>query len=488
MRKALTALAVAAVATTLLPGVPAAATATPSAVRWGPCPENVAAPGLECSTLKVPLDYRKPDGRKIEVAMSRLASKDPARRRGVLLLNPGGPGAAGLRFPVDLVAAGLPRRVLDTYDVIGFDPRGVGHSTPVTCALTPEQQLRGNVPPYAPTAADVAKRAAEVKAIARQCATSKTAFMLPYATTANTARDMDRIRQALGEPKLSYLGYSYGSQLGAVYTTLFPQRSDRIVIDSNLPPGGINHEDRSLFARGVEDRLPDFAEYAAAHPEYGLGSTPERVTEKYFELAERLDRTPVQGADGAMFRMATFVMLFRDATFPALAELWKSTDTGQSSTPSSSASKEAAPSSDNSFASHLAVVCGDSRWPRSIRTYQRDVEIDRKRYPMFGAAAANIRPCAFWPSDPIEPPVRVHDRGASNVLMVQFLRDAGTPLAGARKMQRALGDRARMVTVDQGGHGVYLLGENTCADTAVTTFLTTGKRPVRELTCAAEPA
>ena len=84
--------------------------------------------------------------------------------------------------------------------------------------------------------------------------------------------------------------------------------------------------------------------------------------------------------------------------------------------------------------------------------------------------------------------MRVNDRGPSNVLMVQFLRDAGTPLAGARKMQRALGHRARMVTVEQGGHGVYLLGKNTCADTAVTTFLTTGKRPVRELTCAAEPA
>lgn len=486
MRKALTALTVAAVATALLPGVPAAATATPSSVRWGPCPENVAASGLECSTLKVPLDYRKPDGRAIDIAISRLASRDPTRRRGVLLLNPGGPGAAGLRFPVDLVAAGMPRSVLDTYDVIGFDPRGVGHSTPVTCALTPEQQLRGNVPPYAPTAADVVKRAEEAKAIARQCATSKTGFMLPYVTTANTARDMDRIRQALGEPKLSYLGYSYGSHLGAVYATLFPQRGDRIVIDSNLPPGGISFEDRSLFARGVEDRLPDFAEYAAAHPGYGLGSTPEQVTEKYFELAGRLDRTPVQGTDGALFRMGTFAMLFRDANFPALAGLWQSMDTGQA--PPAGAADDPVPNSDNALSGHQYVVCGDSRWPRSIPTYQRAVEADRQRYPMFGAAAANIRPCAFWPSGPVEAPVRVNDRGPSNVLMVQFLRDAGTPLAGARKMRRALGDRARMVTVEEGGHGVYLLGKNTCADTAVTTFLTTGKRPVRELACAAEPA
>ncbi|TXK39985.1 alpha/beta hydrolase [Nonomuraea sp. C10] len=485
MRKALTALTVAAVATALLPGVPAAATAKPSAVRWGPCPESVAASNLECSTLKVPLDYRKPNGRTIDIAISRLASKDPTRRRGVLLLNPGGPGAAGLRFPADLVAAGMPRSVLDTYDVIGFDPRGVGHSTPVTCALTPEQQLRGNIPPYAPTPADVAKQAKQAKAIARQCATSKTGFMLPYVTTANTARDMDRIRQALGEPKLSYLGYSYGTHLGAVYTTLFPQRGDRIVIDSNLPPRGVNYEDRSLFAQGVEDRFPDFAEYAAAHPGHGLGSTPEQVREKYFELAGRLDTTPFQGADGALFRLLTFSMLFNDANFPALAGLWQAFDTGQMP---AGAADDSVLYPDNLMSSHQYVVCDDSRWPRSIPTYRRAVEADRKHYPMFGAASANIRPCAFWPSGPIEAPVRVTDRGPSNVLMVQFLRDPGTPLAGARKMQRALGNRARMVTVDQGGHGVYLLGKNTCADTAVTTFLTTGKRPVRELACAAEPA
>ncbi|MEU3164101.1 alpha/beta hydrolase [Streptosporangium sp. NPDC006930] len=486
MRTALKALTVAAVATILLQGVPATAATAPSAVRWGACPKDVAAPGLECSTIKVPLDYRKPDGRKIEVAISRLASKDQARRRGVLLLNPGGPGAAGLRFPADLVTAGLPRSVLDTYDVIGFDPRGVGRSTPVTCALTPEQQFRGNVPPYAVTTADVAKRAKEVKAVARQCATSKTAWMLPYVTTANTARDMDRIREALGEPKLSYLGYSYGTHLGAVYATLFPRRGNRIVIDSNTPPGGITYEDRSLFARGFEDRLPDFAEYAAAHPEHGLGDTPEQVTEKYFELAERLDRTPVHGFDGPMFRMTTFGMLFRDTTFPALVDLWKMADTGQA--PSPPPAQDPVPDVDNSLSSHQYVVCGDSRWPRSVRAYQRDVEADRKRYPMFGAAAANIRPCAFWPSGPVEPPVRVNDRGPSNILMMQFTRDVGTPLADARKMRRALGDRARMVTVDEGGHGVYLLGGNACADTAVTTFLTTGKRPVRDLACAADPA
>ncbi|AHI02134.1 alpha/beta hydrolase [Kutzneria albida] len=476
-----TVLVAVAVAAAVVPGVSAAA--TPSTVRWGPCPADVAAPGLECSTLEVPLDYRNPDGRKIEIAVSRLASKNPSQRRGVLLTNQGGPGGAGLHFPVDLVAFGLPQSVRDSYDVIGFDPRGVGHSTPVTCDLTPQQKMRGNIPPYANTAAEVAKWAEQAKAIARQCATSKTAWMLPHITTANTARDMDRIRAALGEPKLSYDGYSYGTYLGAVYTTLFPQHSDRIVLDSNVGPDGWDAAGGRLFARGFQDRFPDFAKFAAAHPEYGLGSTSEQVTAKYFELAARLDRTPAPGVDGALFRLGTFGYLYGDAQLPKLAELWRALDTNQPLPPLDGLT----PDPDNAISSNRYVICGDSRWPRSVQTYQHNVAVDRVRYPMFGAAAANIQPCAFWPSDPVEPKVRIGDQGPSDVLIVQNLRDPGTPLVGAQQLRQAFGERARMVTADQGGHGVYLLGKNKCANNAVTRFLTTGQRSANDLACAAEP-
>ncbi|MGC4938693.1 alpha/beta fold hydrolase [Kribbella sp. DT2] len=193
--------------------------------------------GMQCGTLKVPLDYGQPDGRTIDIAVSRLPSKKPEARRGVLLTNPGGP-SAGQNYPAFLVAMGLPQSVRDAYDVIGFDPRGIGKSTPVTCDLTTEQQGTGSIPPYARDSAAVAKHAALVQQIAKQCATSKTSWMLPHISAANTARDMDSIRVALGEPKISYAGASWGTYLGAVYTTMFPQRSDRIVLDSNLGPGG----------------------------------------------------------------------------------------------------------------------------------------------------------------------------------------------------------------------------------------------------------
>ncbi|MFE9383642.1 alpha/beta hydrolase [Streptomyces sp. NPDC007025] len=471
------------------------------ALRWGPCTKESegdtkksegkkragpqkggAGATLQCATLKVPLDYRKPDGRQIEIAVSRLASRKPAQRRGVLLTNPGGPGQSGLGYPAALAGAGLPQKVLDSYDVIGFDPRGMGRSSPVTCDLTPEQQARGNFPAYAHSGGDVAREAKFARTVAQQCASSESAWMLPHTTTANTARDMDRIRAALGESEISYLGTSYGTWLGAVYATLFPERGDRIVLDSSLGPGGYDATAFRLLARGMKDRFPDFAAFAAGKPEYGLGSTPRQVKAKFRELAERLDRKPVGGVDGTLFRAITLEEMFVEGKLPELAEIWQALDKGKPPSGGPPAAEN-----DNAPAGRHYVICADSRWSKKIGHYQRTAAHDRRRYPMLGGSTGSITPCAFWPRKGIEKPVQVQvsDRGPENVLMVQNARDPGTPLAGARKLRQALGDRARMVLVDQGGHGVYPFGGSTCANDATTAFLTTGKRPAGDRTCPA---
>ncbi|MFI9454546.1 alpha/beta hydrolase [Amycolatopsis sp. NPDC052450] len=463
--------------------VPATASAAVSSVRWGPCPEDVAAPGVECGTLPVPLDYRKPGGATIDIAVSKLASTKPAKRRGIMLTNPGGPGGPGQSMPAGLRAAGMPSSVLDAYDIIGFDPRGIGRSTPVTCDLKPEQQV-SNVPPYARDAAAVAERATYVAGIAKQCGGSKTAANLPYITTANTARDMDRIREALGEKKLSYYGVSYGSYLGAVYSTLFPQQTDRVVIDSVTGPGGLDPVTSRRLAEGFEDRFPDFAKWAAArHASYGLGRTPQQVTAKFYELAAKLDGGAVPGVDGAAFRMGTFGALYATKTFPVLAQQWQSLD-GEGVLKQTAETAQIDPA--QLLAGQLHVVCNDANWPEDVATYQRNVAKDRVKYPMFGAAGANIWACAYWPSEQIEPTVRIGDRGPSNILMVQNLRDPATPLSGAKEMRRALADRARIVTVDEGGHGVWLSDENACGNNAVNRFLVEGKRPARDTACAAD--
>ncbi|MGW7681708.1 alpha/beta hydrolase [Kribbella sp. NPDC054772] len=494
MRRTLSiAVAVAALAAVTVPGVSQAD--TPKAISWEKCPadigDGVPVPeGMQCGTVKVPLDYRKPDGQKIEIAVSRLPSKNADKRRGVLLTNPGGP-SAGLGYPAFLAAGGLPQEVKDQYDVIGFDPRGIGRSTPVTCNLTAAQQAAGSVPPYARNAADVTKRAAEVQQIAKQCATSKSAWMLPYTSTANVARDMDQIRAALGEQKISYDGASWGTHLGAVYTTLFPERSDRIVLDSNEAPGGWDYKGDRRFAQGFQDTFPGFAKYAAAnYREYGLGRTPAQVTAKYFDIAARLDKKPVKGPDaeydGPGFRMIAFVSLYGAALSPWFAQAMKALDANQPPPPFPGG-EGGAKDADNLISGRSYIMCNDSRWPTTVSTYQRNVAIDRIRFPMFGAAGANIQPCAFWP-DAIEKPVQVNDNGPSNVLMVQNLRDPATPLVGAKEMRQAFGDRARMVTADQGGHGVYPMGKNRCANNAVTSYLTTGKLPAQDYHCTADAA
>ncbi len=491
-RKLALALAATAVAAAAVPAVSLAAsgevstaakpeTKPSSTLKWGACPKDVVTVvPLECSTLDVPLDYRKPHGRQIEIAISRLASKEPTQRRGILLTNPGGPGYGGLSFPADLVGSGLPQDVQNAYDVIGVDPRGVGHSTPLTCDTTLEQQALGAFATYAHSPADVVKEAKYAKSLAQQCATSKTGDILPHITTPNTARDLDRVRVALGEKKASYFGSSYGSYLGAVYTTLFPKTTDRVVIDSVINPDGYDVKQMRMFAQGLADRFPDFQKYVVAHPELGLGTTPRQVKAKFFEIANKLRAKPVKGMTETQFRTLTFGAMYNDAVFPNWASTWQKLDKNQPLTP------KPAVDNDNLLSARLTVSCNNPGWPRKISEYQRNVAVDRIKYPMLGGSSANIGPCAYWPKQRGEL-VRINDRGPANTLLVQFERDPGTPLAGARQMRAALGQRAKMVTDPGGGHGVYPGTANNCTQNVVTTFLLTGQRPAKDVACAPNP-
>ncbi|GAA3000203.1 alpha/beta hydrolase [Actinokineospora diospyrosa] len=449
---------------------------------WGPCPD-VGQPaqglessqGLECATLAVPLDYSRPRAEKIAVAVSRLPSTRAEKRRGVLVLNPGGQFDSELDQSLRLVSLGLPSAVREAYDLVAFDPRGIGRSTPVTCDLRPDQELNVPASPYAASTADLSRRWSELRTIAGQCAHSATAALLPHMSTANVARDLDRIRAALGERRVSYLGYSYGTYLGSVYATLFPERTDRVVLDSVVGAGGIDHTWSRRLAEGVRDTFPDFAAWAAERDDtYHLGATADLVRAKYFALAERLDRRPLGSMTGAEFRYATFGSLFAAAAYPSLAESWHRLDQGIAPT-------GARPRADFSGFMHLA--CNSADWPRGFEHYRRALERDRAEFPMFGGSGAGPWLCPFWPTRPVEPPVRISDRGPSNVLMVSNLRDPGTPYVGAVETRRALGQRARLVSVDDSGHLVYLYHRNTCANDLVTRYLVTGHRPATDQRC-----
>uniref|UniRef100_UPI0018ED2E06 alpha/beta hydrolase n=1 Tax=Glycomyces salinus TaxID=980294 RepID=UPI0018ED2E06 len=469
-------------------------------VDWTACPEDVTGgERLECATLDVPLDYGRPDGDTIDIMISRLASPNPEQRRGVLLLNPGGPGGSGLSQPTELVDLGLPSTVSDAYDLIGMDPRGVGHSSPVSCGFTVEQDYWGNVPPYAADAAAVADRAEAAEAIADQCAANDPDGIMRHMTTANTARDMDFIREALGEDEISFFGASYGSSLGSAYASMFPEQSDRIVIDSNLGGTALDWDAQRRWGPGFEEAFPTFAAWTAErHDSYGLGQTADEVRDGFLALAEQLDEQPVGGVDGASFRFQMFFALYSEASYAPMARLWQSLtasdqeevrtrlDELQSAPPLEAAetTPELSPY-DNTWSAHLAVTCNDTEWPKDVQTYQDAVEADRERYPMFGAAAANINPCAFWHNDPAEPQVEIADEGPRNVLVLQNQRDVATPLEGGQLVREAFGDRARLVTVDGDGHGVYVYGDNPCALNTATRYLVDGRMPDSDVSCPA---
>ncbi|MGW2329629.1 alpha/beta hydrolase [Streptomyces sp. NPDC001700] len=465
-------------------------------VRWGTCPEDVVAEAaptvLRCATVPVPVDYADPGSARIDLMISRLASTDPDQRRGTLMLNPGGPGGSGLALPALLVARGIPASVLDSYDLIGMDTRGIGHSAPVTCGFTPDGPYIANIPPYAADDAAVTRQAKVAKRVARQCARHDRDGRLRHLTTANTARDLDRIRAALGEEKTSYLGYSYGTALGAAYASMFPERSDRVVLDSNIGDTHLDRDGLRRYALGMEQSFPDFAKWAAArHDSYGLGRTPAQVRRTYLTLAARLDKAPVAGFDGSLMRLYTFGNLFKKTQYPKLAQQWQALAGGDGTAarrplPRHATTDDAPSSFDNSLSVFLAVTCNDVKWPKGVDTYRNGVAKDRDRYPLFGAATANITPCAYWPHTPAEPPVPVNDDGPRNVLLVQNLRDAPTPHVGAQTLRQKFPNRSRLVSVDDGGHGAYVLGDNPCALNTTTAFLTTGQRPPRDLTCPAK--
>lgn len=479
----------------------AAAVAPP--LSWHACPSASAGvtldPRQQCATLRVPLDYRRPGGRQIDVEISRIASATPTLRRGILLLNPGGPGGSGLNLPSALAAL-LPAQVTERYDLIGFDPRGVGFSTPVTCGMTLETPPDLQLPFPAPDGS-IARNVAFARQTAAGCAAGS-GDLLPYITTANTARDMDRIRGALAEPTLSYLGYSYGTYLGAVYTSLFPQRSDRVVLDSAVNPRLVWYDQWRLFSLGFALRFPDFTGWAAARDAtYHLGSTPGAVTKTYYATAARLDRDPVvlPGVvfNGNVYRLFTFSELYADADFPTLATIWREfaapvpatavTATGMAALRTALARVAPAAAAevpaDNLRAAQYAVVCDDAAWSSDIGVYARNVAVDRRVHPGTAGFPANLWPCVFWPNRPVEPPVQVTGNGPRNVLVLQNLRDPATPWVSGFGLRTALGRRAAMVSVDQGGHGVYPLTNAPCAADIATAFLASGTLPDRDRLC-----
>ncbi|MFJ8565745.1 alpha/beta hydrolase [Streptomyces sp. NPDC093514] len=458
---------------------------------WHRCSPELPA-SYECATLKVPLDYRRPDGSTIDLAISRMRSENPAKRHGAMLLNPGGPGGPGLDLPLVMNEA-MPKDVREQYDLIGFDPRGVGASSPLTCGLTDTEQNFNRA--YRPETfgSDVTW----ARTVADKCR-EKAGSVLPHITTRNTARDMDTIRAVLGERKLSYLGYSYGTYLGAVYSQMFPDRTDRFVLDSGVDPQRIWRGMIQVWATEAEPAFARWTQWAAQRSaEYGLGETPKAVSETFWGLVARADKEPIEfdglKVDGDMIRAARGVFFYPAQATPMVVALKAAADdrplpAGMTVTQLKrllTGGDEPEPT-DNTTAVFWAVVCGDTgSWPRYTEQYERDAAKDKARYPLYGDFASNIKPCAFW-DRPAEAATPMNKK--ANVLTVQNEWDSQTPLVSGQGLHRALKGSRMVLAAGGEGHGVYLFDTTSCANAPVNAYLTTGRLPAQDVTCQNPPA
>jgi pimeloyl-ACP methyl ester carboxylesterase len=466
----------------IVPASPAAA-----APVWGACPAGPTPldPRQQCATVHVPLDYADAEGPTIPLTISRIRSALPGQRRGDLFLIPGGPGDSGLDKPSQ-DAAQLPKAVLDEYDLIGFDPRGVGVSSPVSCDLPPAEQ---DIFQWPDPNGDISANVPVVRAIAQDCADNG-GPVLRTISTANEARDLDRIRTAIGESAISYWARSYGTYVGAVYASLFPRHTDRVLLDSSDDPNPDHVEEGWLanLAPGVAIRFPDFANWAARPDNPNrIDGTPAEVRADFLALAAKLDANPIPwpGANppelnGNALRQFMFQSLYSNNSFPGLAQLILAARAGG---PLPAPHNPPQAELQNTDAVSVATICDDVRFPGSVQDYAHNVAINRLEYPLTAGMPSDITPCSFWPYPPAQQAVAVTGNGPSNVLMVQNLRDPATPYPAALQMLADFGDRARMVTVNAGGHGVYLTDGNACGDNLVTNFLVTGRRPAGGAYC-----
>ncbi|UUU26031.1 alpha/beta hydrolase [Streptomyces sp. DSM 40750] len=434
-------------------------------------------PTLQCASLKVPLDHREPNGRKITLALSRVPHT-AKKYQGPLLVNPGGPGGSGLTL-AGFVASSLPKKVAAQYDVIGFDPRGVGASRPaLDCEPDHFSPVRPDSLPTSPKIEQANLK--RVKSFARACAT-KYADVLPHIHTISAVKDMDAIRTALGAKKINYFGYSYGTYLGAVYAKLFPNRVRRAVLDSVVDPTGVWYEDNLQQDQAFDDRHRALMAWIAKNNKtYRLGTDPEKIEAKWYAMRSALAKKPADGTVGASELEDTFMPGgYYNGYWPYLAEAFAAFVNKKNDDPlvevyENFGAGDAA--GDNGYSVYASVQCRDARWPRDWDEWRDDNRAVHEKAPfMTWNNAWYNAPCAFWPTKSLKP-VDITNTALPPVLIFQATDDAATPYEGAVVTHHLL--RGSSLVVEQGGgnHGITL-GDNTCLDRHLAAYLTDGTVP-----------
>ena len=469
-----------------LTAAPASASASHSAntaqaakVTWKKCATD-DSPTLQCASVKVPLDYAKPRGKQITLALSRVPHT-ASTYQGPLLVNPGGPGGSGLSL-AGFVASSLPKQVAAQYDVIGFDPRGVGESKPaLDCKPGHFDPVRPDSVPSTPAIEKA--NLARAKSFAQACG-KKYADVLPYINTVSAVKDMDSIRKALGAKKINYFGYSYGTYLGAVYAKLYPERVRRLVLDSIVDPTGVWYDDNIQQDYAFDKRHKALMAWIAKYDStYKLGTAPAKIEAKWYAMRAALAKKPAGGKVGASELEDIFIPGgYNNAYWPTLAKTFAAYVNDHDTDALVKAYDDIAAidaSGDNGYSVYTSVQCRDASWPRDWKQWRKDnwAVYEKAPFMAWNNAWYNA-PCAFWPTKSLKP-VNVANSKLPPVAAVPGDGRRGHAVPGRRHHAPLL--RGSSLVVEQGGgnHGITLSG-NACLDKHLATYLTRRQGAARQ--------
>jgi pimeloyl-ACP methyl ester carboxylesterase len=477
--------------------------ATPS-LTWGPCGDGAPA-GFECASVEVPTDYDRPRGATTTIALARLPATDPAARRGSVFFNfggPGGPGVSTLQQVGDIIVT---PEVRQRYDLVGFDPRGVGLSDPALCyrSAADEAAAFEGLPAFPVGRAEERAFLRQTAAIAKACRT-RAGGVIRHASTANVARDLELLRRAVGDGTLTYQGYSYGTYLGATYARLFPDRVGRMVLDGTLDVraySGADRDPRSVGARlgqgpaaeEVFDQFLDACRQAGDRCSLNALGDPEEVTAR---LLDRLRTEPVTlDVEGtaveytyALTISTIFLQLYSPDAFSGLSDFLVLLARGGGEPPAALQRRLATTQeSFTSLGSSLAQLCVDSRSVLPPVAYPALADREDRAAPRFGRFRS-------WVGVQC-PQIGLRDDDAyrgpwtqtteATVLVIGTRFDPATPYARTRPFAADFED-ARVLTVE--GYGHTTLAVSRCADEAVARYLVDGQAPADGSTCEQDRA
>ncbi|OEJ60070.1 proteinase [Streptomyces agglomeratus] len=465
------------------PAVPAALkTYYAQKLSWRDC----GAPGFQCATMKAPLDYKKPERADIKLAVSRMKATGPGKRLGSLLVNPGGPGGSAVGYLQAYAAIGYPAPVRARYDMVAVDPRGVSRSEPVQCLTGKEMDAYTQVDQTPDDQGETGKLVTAFKGFAAGCE-KRSAAILPHVSTVEAARDMDILRAVLGDRKLSYVGASYGTFLGATYAELFPGRSGRLVLDGAMDPSLPSREMSRDQTAGFETAFQAFAADCVKRKDCPLGTgTPNQAGKRLKAFFDQLDAKPVRTGQSrrlgeSLATTGVIAAMYDESAWTELRGGLTRAMGGDGAALLALADTYYERSDDGSYQNlmyaNAAVNCLDLppafTGPDDVRTQLPDFE---KASPVFGEglAWASLN-CGYWPTKATGTPHRIEAKGAAPIVVVGTTRDPATPYKWALSLAGQL-DSGTLLTYDGDGHTAYGRGSD-CIDTAINTYLLEGTPP-----------